>query len=310
MFILGALTVYKSYKKTTEMDNEVEIVRNEIIDALHLNYTSCLEQNKTSELIAPTLINLCWSAASTYSRHDFKGGVGGGTLRFSPEKDFKANKGLDRARDFLEPIKTRHPLLSYSDLWTLAAVVAIESLGGPIVPWVSGRIDATGPEEGVGESRCPVADSGGIEEDVDHVKVLFGRVGGLTYKHMVALFGAHSVGQCHEGSSGYSGTWTRDETTFSNEYFRLLLEEKWAPKVTSGDKQCPRQFQNADGTLHMLPVDIALLHDPQFRAIVEQYATDEESFFENFSFAFERLINAGVEETTLKRSYFTRILGF
>jgi catalase (peroxidase I) len=200
--ILGVLTVYKNYKKTTEMENEVEIVRNEIIDALHLNYTTCLEQNKTSELIAPTLIHLCWGAASTYSRHDSLGGVGGATMRFPPERDWHANKGMDRARNFLESMKSRHPLLSYADLWTLAAVVAIESLGGPVVPWVSGRADVEeeGVDERVTEERCPVSDSGSAERDVDHLKVLFGRIGGLSYKHIVALLGAHGVGRCHEVS--------------------------------------------------------------------------------------------------------------
>ena len=184
------------------MDNEVEIVRNEIIDALHHNYTTSLEQNKPSEFIAPTLIYLCWGSASTYSRHDFMGGVGGATMRFAPEKDFKANQGMSRAREFLEPIKSRHPLVSYADLWTLAAVVAIESLGGPVIPWVSGRADVVGPPPAsavtVTEDRCPVTDSGSVENDVDHVKVLFGRIGGLSYKHIVALFGAHGVGRCHE----------------------------------------------------------------------------------------------------------------
>ena len=39
----------------------------------------------------------------------------------------------------------------------------------------------------------------------------------------------------------------------------------------------------------MLPVDMALLHDPEFRATVEQYAADEEAFFADFAFAFGKV---------------------
>lgn len=197
--ILGILTVYKSYKKTTDMEKEVEAVRAELVQALHADYKSCVERERVTELMAPTLVAFCWSAASTYSRHDFQGGVGGSTIRF--RSDFQS-PGLQRAADFLAPLHARHPGLSLADLWTLAAVVAIEALGGPVVPWVSGRSDVQSPD-GVDErvlttERCPVADSGTLDDDADHLKVLFGRIGGLNYKHIVALFGAHSVGSCHE----------------------------------------------------------------------------------------------------------------
>lgn len=229
-------------------------------------------------------------------------------MRFPPESEFTANKGLKRARDFIEPFKKAHPSLSYADLWTLAAVVAIEALGGPVVPWVSGRPDAEECDPEVTEARCPVADSGSIEDDIDHIKVLFGRIGGLKYKHIVALFGAHSVGSCHENASGYSGTWTSDETTFSNEYFRVLLKEKWSIKKNSSNNS--RQYQNETGALSMLPVDVALVNDPLFRASVEMYADDEKAFYDDFAFAFGKLINNGVEEHTVQRSYISRILGF
>jgi catalase (peroxidase I) len=39
-----------------------------------------------------------------------------------------------------------------------------------------------------------------------------------------------------QNASGYWGPWTNAETTFSNEYFRLLLEEKWSPKKTHKGK--------------------------------------------------------------------------
>ena len=44
------------------------------------------------------------------------------------------------------------------------------------------------------------------------------------------------MGRCHTDRSGYWGPWTNAENTFSNEYFRLLLEERWSPKATHRGK--------------------------------------------------------------------------
>ena len=54
--------------------------------------------------------------------------------------------------------------------------------------------------------------------------------------------------------------------------------------------QGQRQYQNEDGTLYMLPVDIALIQDPEFRAWVEYYAENEEEFLKEFSVAFTKVL--------------------
>ena len=64
-------------------------------------------------------------------------------MRYKPESTDGANAGLEHARKFLEPIKQKFPAISYADLWTLAGVVAIEAMNGPIVPWKAGRKDVT-----------------------------------------------------------------------------------------------------------------------------------------------------------------------
>ena len=45
--------------------------------------------------------------------------------------------------------------------------------------------------------------------------------------------GAHAVGRCHTDRSGFWGPWSRAESTLSNEYFRLMFEEKWTEKKFS-----------------------------------------------------------------------------
>jgi cytochrome c peroxidase len=86
--------------------------------------------------------------------------------------------------------------------------------------------------------------------------------------------------------------WTRAPTTFSNEFFRLLVDEEWAPKKWDG----PLQYENSKsgGDLMMLPTDIALIEDPSFRYWVEKYAANEELFFNDFAAAFSQMLELGV----------------
>ena len=50
----------------------------------------------------------------------------------------------------------------------------------------------------------------------------------------------------------------------------------------------------------MLPADIALIQDPEFRRLVQEYAKDEAKFFTDFSKAFSKLLELGV---TFPRSW-------
>jgi len=64
------------------------------------------------------------------------------------------------------------------------------------------------------------------------------------------------MGRCHTDRSGYWGPWTNAENTFSNEYFRLLIEERWSPKLTHNGKPWtgPDQYEDSTGQLMMLYV--------------------------------------------------------
>ena len=151
-------------------------------------------------------------------------------MRHSPESDHGANAGLKVARDLLEKVKAKHSKISYADLWSLAGVVAIQEMGGPTLRWRPGRSDSPA-EKCTPDGRLPDAAKGN-----DHLRSIFGRMG-FTDTEIVALSGAHSLGRCHTDRSGFSGPWTRAPTTFSNEYFKLLLSEKWVEKKWSGPKQ-------------------------------------------------------------------------
>jgi len=235
--------------------------------------------------IAPVLIRLAWHAAGTYDKATKTGGSDGATMRFAKESSDGANAGLEHARNFLEPIKIKHPKISYSDLWTLAGCVAVEGMGGPKVPWKPGRSDAKDDSACPPNGRLPDAAQG-----AQHVRDVFYRMG-FNDREIVALIGAHSVGRCHADRSGFDGPWTFTPTKFTNQFFVQLLNNTWTKKNWKG----PEQFQDRTGQLMMLPGDMAFIMDNKFKPIVQEYAKDQALFFKDFASAFGKLLELGVK---------------
>ena len=46
-------------------------------------------------------------------------------------------------------------------------------------------------------------------------------------QEIVALSGAHALGRCHTDRSGFEGPWTFSPSTVTNDYYKLLFDEKW-----------------------------------------------------------------------------------
>ncbi|KAL1639633.1 heme peroxidase [Diplodia intermedia] len=243
----------------------------------------------------PVLLRLAWHASGTYDKETGTGGSNGATMRFDPEADHGANAGLKAARDFLEPIKQQFAWISYSDLWTLAGVCAIQEMQGPKVAWRPGRADRD-VSFCTPDGRLPDA-----SKEQNHLRAIFGRMG-FDDAQIVALSGAHALGRCHADRSGFDGPWTFSPTTLTNDYFRLLLEERWQWRRWGG----PKQLEDA-GTksLMMLPTDYALIKDKKFRPFVERYAKDQDAFFRDFSDVVMRLFELGVPFSTGEEARFT-----
>lgn len=225
-------------------------------------------------------------------------------MRFAPEGDHGANAGLVAARDFLEPVKSeclagitneadcieQFPWITYSDLWILSGICAIQEMQGPNVPYRPGRQDKDGAAC-TPDGRLPDGSKGS-----DHLRAIFGRMG-FNDQEIVALSGAHALGRCHTDRSGFDGPWTHSPTIVSADYFRLLLEEKWNKKSWNG----PMQYEDKSSkSLMMLPTDMALIKDKKFLSFVKKYAADEQAFFKDFSAVLLKLFELGVpfEETT------------
>ncbi|EIE21758.1 heme peroxidase [Coccomyxa subellipsoidea C-169] len=233
----------------------------------------------------PILVRLAWHCSGSYDKASNTGGSNGATMRFPPESGIGANKGLDVARKLLDPLKEQFPWISYSDLWTLAGAVAIEEMGGPEIPWRPGRTDQPDGKNCPPDGRLPDASKG-----AQHIRDIFYRMG-FNDQEIVALSGAHALGRCHRDRSGFEGPWTNSPITFSNEYFKLLLDEKWNKKKWNG----PLQYEDKTSkALMMLPTDMALVWDKKFKPYVELYAKDDEKFFQDFAKAFSTLLELGV----------------
>ncbi|KAI0036967.1 cytochrome c peroxidase [Vararia minispora EC-137] len=232
----------------------------------------------------PVILRLAWHASGTYDKETGTGGSNYATMRFAPESLHGANAGLHLARTYMEEIKEQFPWISYGDLWTLGGVAAIQEMGGPTVHWRPGRIDGTA-DNVTPDGRLPDATQG-----PKHLRDIFYRMG-FNDQEIVALSGAHALGRCHTDRSGFDGPWTFSPVTISNEYYRLLLDEKWVWRKWDG----PKQLQDkTTKSLMMLPTDYSLVQDKAFKPWVKAYAADEQLFFQDFAKVIETLFELGV----------------
>lgn len=232
----------------------------------------------------PVVVRLAWHASGTYDKATGTGGSNYATMRFQPESLHGANAGLHVAREVLEKIKQEFSWISYGDLWTLAGVAAVQEMAGPKVPWRPGRID--GFESHVPpDGRLPDASQG-----APHIRDIFYRMG-FDDQEIVALCGAHALGRCHTDRSGYDGPWTFSPTTFTNDFYKLLFDEKWVWKKWNGPKQLEDKKTKS---LMMLPTDYVLTQDKSFKKYAKAYADDVDLFFKDFSAAYSKLLELGV----------------
>lgn len=214
---------------------------------------------------APLLIRLAWHSSGTYCKADGSGGSNGATMRHALEAGDPENAGLGKARELMDSIKRKYAWLSCSDLWILAAYVAIEHTRGPVIKFTGGRADAPA-EKAIAPGRLPEAEygltDGGMKVDSEgriegweklaaHVRGVFARMG-LTDREAVALLcGGHVYGRCHTEHSGYAGAWVENPTMFSNEYAADMIEDKWLAvthdTIMPDGGQVPEEVRPAPG---------------------------------------------------------------
>ncbi|KAF8828697.1 hypothetical protein HHX47_DHR3000049 [Lentinula edodes] len=154
-------------------------------------------------------------------------------------------------------------------------------------PWISYGDLWTLGAQATPDGRLPDASQG-----ADHLR-----------KEIVALSGGHAVGRCHSNRSGFDGPWTFSPTTMTNDFFKLLFDEKWVWKKWNGPKQLedkgtkslmmlPAPLFNNTRILHS--TDYVLVTDKIYKKYARAYADDEALFFKDFSAVCAKLFELGV----------------
>ena len=123
-----------------------------------------------------------------------------------------------------------------------------------------------------------------------HLRDIF-KPKGFNDQEIVVLSGAHALGRCHPDASGYNGPWNPTPLLLNNNYYKLLLNEKWTIKEWKG----PMQFEDSTGKLMMLPSDLALIQDKTWLPFVKKYAKDNELFVKDFVAAYTKLTELGTK---------------
>ncbi|KEG11463.1 putative ascorbate-dependent peroxidase [Trypanosoma grayi] len=278
---LGSATAVSCYsltqqKGTVKPPFDIKALRNDIEDII---------SNDMSK--GPLFVRLAWHEAGSWDKRKKDGSPNSASMRFQPECDYAGNKGLDKARNTLEPLKKKYPGISYADLWSYAAVVSIEAMGGPAVPWRWGRVDAKDGSACGPDGRLPDA-----AKTQDHVREVFTRLG-FNDEETVALIGAHTCGECHPENTGFVGPWTHDKYGFDNSLFTELFANEW---VVNPNVKNLQLMDRATKQLMMLPADMSLLLDDKYRAIAKRYSEDNDLFCASFSKAFQKLLELGTKD--------------
>jgi len=241
----------------------------------------------------PLFVRLGWHCAGTYRETDHIGGCNGARIRHDPEASWGSNKDVDLALARLEPVFENYEGLSWADLIIIASTAALENMGALPMPFCPGRTDVTAEvaakqSENLDEAIYLDPETATAPKLRESMKIM-----GFTDREMVVLNGGgHSIGQCHHFRSGFQGPWTHNPTKVSNDFFNLLLQEEWVV-TTVGHGSEKKQFQDTrTGLLTMLFSDMIFRDDDKFRAIVEEYAQDNDLFLEDFRTAWIKLVNA------------------
>ncbi len=106
----------------------------------------------------------------------------------------------------------------------------------------------------------------------------------------------------HTVTSGIEGSWVNTPTTWTENYFRLLLDydyeivhspagaQQWQPINQKPEDMAPAAWDASIKVPTMMTTaDMALKMDPEFRAISEKFRTDHEAFKDAFARAWFKL---------------------
>ncbi|AZL68273.1 catalase/peroxidase HPI [Pseudomonas oryziphila] len=255
-----------------------------------------------SGLSVGELVSAAWASASTFRGSDKRGGANGARLRLAPQKDWKANQGVDKVLTALEKIRSEGGnKISLADLIVLAGNAAVEKASGISVPFRPGRVDASQEQTDVESFAVlePLADGfRNFSKDrysVKAEKLLLDKAQLLTLtapELTVLIGGLRVLGANHGGSK--DGVFTDKPGVLSNDFFRNLLDMGVEWKPTSADNE---RFEGRDRKTGQVKwtgsrVDLVFGSHAQLRALSEVYGSSDgqDKFVRDFVAAWSKVM--------------------
>ena len=225
--------------------------------------------------------------------------------------------------------------LSLADLTVLAGCVAIEATGGPHIPFAVGRVDYTEQEAvarysrtgcpfGDGAfnpcgSRLPAADLGPApgcplhapitereRPTIEAVRNTFRRMGFSDKETVCLIVLGHQYGRCHPEVSGYEHPWYAFDPAHWNAYesglgfmsaFMMAGDPRrgYREVKSRGGKRQWNMSLGGPEPFMMLPSDMVLVWDEEFKRHLTFYDRDRRSFKRDCAVTFKKLIELGCE---------------
>lgn len=215
----------------------------------------------------PLYVRAAFHDAGTFDKYTNTGGPNGSLFNAAEEIRFE-NFGISTIKDVIVNIKNENSTVSLADIIQIGGYVAISETGGPNMKFRFGRIDV-GTADNDTDGRLPFPAS-------KNLRAIFYNMG-FNDKEIVAISGAHTLGGVRfviPGSTAPLKPFTNNPLVFDNSYFKLLL-------------------QTQQPTLARLASDLYLVQDAAFLNWVQQFANDQNLFFQEYSKAHIKLSELG-----------------
>lgn len=192
-------------------------------------------------------------------------------------------------------------VVSCADTLAIAARDAVFMAGGPWIPIQTGRKDSTRAASSLRVAASIPAPTLGFLE----LKQRFAAKG-LNVQDLVALSGAHTIGQtrCQAANTQLTPTASMDlSPPFAANLSKICLSEDQAASrshlTLHLDGSTPNTFDNAfyKNVLKKTVIfhsDAALLHDEEAAYHVRTFASSQATFFQQFSLSFAKMSQIGV----------------
>ncbi|CAA7015280.1 unnamed protein product [Microthlaspi erraticum] len=217
---------------------------------------------------------------------------------------------IERAKNAIEVFCPA--TVSCADIVALAARDAVEAAGGPVVEIPTGRRD--GKVSVADDVRPNIIDT---DFSLDKMIDAFSSKG-LSIQDLVVLSGAHTIGASH--CNAFNGRFKQDskgnleliDASLDNSYAETLMKQcaSSSSLTVSNDPETSSMFdnqyyRNLEARKGLFQTDSALMEDDRTRKLVEDLASDEESFSQRWRESFVKLSMVGVkvgEDGEIRRS--------